>query len=309
MSQPSAGGDVTIGFFTQAIAADPGFALAHAALAYAYAIKAVFDDPTHTVWADRAREEIDRAQALNPELADTALARYQLLASRYGNFDLEGAARVIRRAQQIDPHIGHAELAYVFGHLGLADLAERAAQRALDVDPTSDFAKGQLLGSYEFPFRYDKYLTAFRRFTPDTPLGPMYFLAIGDLDGAQRALNVPAATGAYDQSQLLPSKALLAAMKGDTRFAVAAIPSILSRHPVKDPFYHHDAYVVAQIYALAGDRRQAMWWLKEASASGFSPYSAWEHDPTLNKIRGSREFMDFMAERTAIRERERREFS
>ena len=53
----------------KAIEADPNFALAHAHLAHAYAIKAIFREPTETIWAERARAEIQRAQALDPLLA------------------------------------------------------------------------------------------------------------------------------------------------------------------------------------------------------------------------------------------------
>ncbi len=309
LSQNSPQSDVTIGFFTQSIAADPNFALAHAALAYAFAIKAVFTDPTQTVWAERAREEIARAEALDPHMVDTALARFQLLSSRYGNFDFEAAVRVIRTAQQTNPNIGHGELAYLYTHLGLADMAERAAQRALEVDPTSDFAKGQLLGAYESAARYDDWLAAFRRFTPAAPIEPWYFLATGRLGDAQRAMDAPTATDTFGVSQLQPSRALLAAMNGDIQSAEAAVPAILSRHPVKDPFYHHDAYAIAQIYALAGDRAQAMSWLKEASACGYSPYLLFEHDTALDSLRRSREFIEFMRERKLTLDRARREFS
>ena len=41
-------------------------ALAHAQLAYTYATTAVFFEPTEPVWAERAKEEINRAQALDP---------------------------------------------------------------------------------------------------------------------------------------------------------------------------------------------------------------------------------------------------
>jgi eukaryotic-like serine/threonine-protein kinase len=309
MSQTAAQSDVTIDLFAKSIDADPGFAPAHAALAYAYAIKAVFVEPTQTVWAERARREIDRAQGLDPLLGETALARFQLLSSRYEDFNFEEAVRVLRAAQHINPNIGYAELTYLYSHLGLADLAERAGQRALEIDPTSEFAQGQLLASYQFAGRNDEWLAAHRRFHQNAPLEPWYFLATARLDDAQRALDETAANGLFEASQVLPFKALLAAMKGDARSAEATIPALLSGHPVKDPFYHHVAYVVAQIYALAGNAPEAVAWLKEASACGFSPYPLLERDVALNSIRRSREFVAFMAERKAALERVRREFS
>ena len=58
---------VTIDFFKKAIEADRNFALAHAQLALAYAVMAVFVEPTELLWAEQAREEINRAQALDPQ--------------------------------------------------------------------------------------------------------------------------------------------------------------------------------------------------------------------------------------------------
>ena len=309
IQQTPAQSDVTIDLLKRAIDADQNFAAAHAALAYAYTTKAVFMNPTEPVWADRGRAEIDRAQALDPQLAETALARVQLLVSRYEGFNLPEAARVLRAAQQVNPNVGHAELAFVYAHLGLADMATRAAQRALEIDPTSDFAKRQLLSTYEFAGRYDEWLETYRRFFPGAPIEPTYYLATGRLEDAERALDTPAALGPVGRFFEPVGRTLLKAMKGDVRTAEAAIPALLGRHPVKDPFYHHTAYAVAQIYALAGNAPKAVSWLNEAAATGYSPYGLLERDIALNGIRRSPEFRAFMAERRTTLEHLRRELS
>src|SRR5437667_7124910 len=73
--------EATIDYFKKAIEADPNFALAHAQLAFAYASKAIFIEPTEPVWVERAKDEINRAQTLDPQLAETHLARVLLLCS------------------------------------------------------------------------------------------------------------------------------------------------------------------------------------------------------------------------------------
>ena len=79
----------------------------------------------------RASEgEIARAQALDPDLPEIALARAALLGSRFGGFRGDEAVRVLLTAQRIDANVGHAELTYHYAHLGLAELAERAGERA-----------------------------------------------------------------------------------------------------------------------------------------------------------------------------------
>ena len=56
----------TIRFYQQAIEADPNFALAHAQLAYAYSVMAVFQEPTQPKWVEHAREEIRPRAAARP---------------------------------------------------------------------------------------------------------------------------------------------------------------------------------------------------------------------------------------------------
>jgi TolB-like protein len=302
---------VTIDFFKKAIEADQNFALAHAQLALAYATMAVFVEPTEIVWADRAREEINRAQALDPKLAETHLARQVLLYSRYEGFQSEAAVRELLLAQQLNPIVGDAQLGYVYTHLGLEDLAARALERALEIDPTSQFAKDLTRGMYEMSGKYDEFLAAHQRFYPNDPIPARYFLWKHRLAEAQKAIEAEEASprDPFDKFAVLLNRALLFALKGDFRSAEGTIPSILSRHPVKDPFYHHAAYDIACIYALEGKSVEAVKWLREAAATGFQCYPLFERDAFLNSIRQAPEFIQFMAEMKAQHDRYRREFS
>jgi eukaryotic-like serine/threonine-protein kinase len=302
---------VTIDFFKKAIEADRNFALAHAQLALAYAVMAVFVEPTEPVWAERAREEVNRAQALDPKLAETHLARQRLLFSRYEGFQGEAAVRELRLAQQLNPNVGHGELAHVYIHLGLEDLAARSLERAFEIDPTSQFAKGQTLVLYEMSGKHDEWLAARQRFYPNEPIPARYFLWKGRLAEAQKAIETEEASARSRSGQfrLLPNRALLSALKGDFRLAEGAIPSILSGHPVKDPNYHHAAYDIACIYALEGKSVEAVKWLEEAVATGYRCYPLFERDAFLNSIRQAPEFIQFMAEMKAQHDGYRREFS
>jgi TolB-like protein len=297
-----------IDFFNRAIAADPDFALAHAQLALAYATGAVFRSPGAPETDERAREEIARAQALDPDLPEIALARASLLRSRFGGFRSDEAVRVLLAAQRIDPNVGHADLTYHYAHIGLADLAERAGERALEIDPTSDFAKRQLIGSYGMSAQWDKRRAAQLRFFPSEPMDASDLLTVGRLDDARRAVDLEVASDGAGQLALARVKALLDALQGDTRSAKAAIPSLLSRHPVKDPYYHHTAYFVACIYATEADSAEAVKWLREAVATGFLVYPLFERDALLDKIRKAPEFVQFMTELKATVDGYRREF-
>jgi tetratricopeptide (TPR) repeat protein len=296
-----------IGLYKKAIEADPNFALAHAQLAYCYAIMAVFYEPTQTAWVERAREEINRAQELDPQLAETHLARFQLLYSEFEGYQGETAVREARLANQLNPNVGHFELAYLYNHLGLEDLAERELARAVEVDPTSDTLKSTALLMYEVQSKYDEYATN-RNTQQDGRSEVWYLMGKGRLDEAQKALDEWSAKQPSDP-QLQPSKALLFAVKGDFRAAEAQIPIVLREHPIKDPLYHHAAYDIACIYALEGKSAEAVQWLRDAAVAGYHLYPRYQRDAYLNRIRQSPEFIRFLAEMKAKNDKYRHEFS
>jgi serine/threonine protein kinase len=297
-----------IDFFNRAIAADPDFALAHAQLALAYAVGAVFRQPGAPETDERAKAEIARAQALDPDLPEIALARAMLVKSRFGGFRVDEAVRVLLAAQRIDANVGHADLTYNYTHLGLANLAERAGERAVEIDPTSDYAKRQLIGTYEMSAQWDKRRAAQLRFFPNEPMDAWALLTVGRLDDARRAVDLGMGSQLSNAFALSRMKAVLDAVQGDLRSAKAAIPSMLSRYPVKDPFYHHTAYYVACIYAAEANSAEAVKWLREAVATGFLVYPLFERDALLDKIRKAPEFVQFMTELKATVDGYRREF-
>jgi serine/threonine-protein kinase len=300
--------EAAIDFFKKAIDADPNFALAHAQLAYAYGAWAVFIEPAEPAWAKLAKDEINRAQALDSQLAETHLARGLLLWSGYEGYQIEAAAQELLSAQQLNPNVGHVELGSLYNHLGLEDLGARELQRALDIDPTSGFARELTLFQYQLAGKYDEWLAAHQKLYPNEPISAWYFLGKGRLDEAQRAIEELSARKP-DDLELPRQKALLFALKGDFRSAEAGIPFILSKLPPQDLDYHHAAYDIACIYALDGKIDEAVKWLRETAAKGFPCYPLFERDAYLNRIRQAPEFIQFMAEMKAQYERYRREFA
>src|SRR3989454_12828847 len=69
--------DSAIGLLERATTADPRFALGYSALAYAYTEK-LFDYDPNRRWEERAYVAIQKALALDPDLADAYLARGKL---------------------------------------------------------------------------------------------------------------------------------------------------------------------------------------------------------------------------------------
>ena len=307
MRSPTQFMPIAIEFYKKAIGADPNFALAHAQLAYAYATQAVFLNPDQPEWVERAKQEIDSADRLDPQLAETHLARFQLAYSQFEGYQAGTAIRAAQRANQLNPNVGHEELAYMYTHLGLEDLAVREYARAVEIDPTSDSLNETKLLMYEVQSRYDDY-AADQRIRRRAWSDAWYLIGKRRLDEAQ-ALLARWPTALSDDVYKEPTRILLLAARGDFSAAEAGIPAILARHALKDPLYHHVTYDIACVFAMEGKSVEAVKWLKESAVYGFHLYPRYTRDPLLDRIRQSPEFIQFLAEMKAENDRYRREFS
>jgi tetratricopeptide (TPR) repeat protein len=296
--------EATIAFFKQAISADSQYALAHAQLAYAYAWMAVFIE-LDPVWVEYARQEIRQAEALDSQLAETHVARHLILWSAYEGYQTEAAIRALLLAQQLNPGIGHLELGVIYWHNGLEEQAGRELQRALEIDPTSEKVKEEIYNSTILSGRIDEALAAQQRFFNRGP-GLKYYLEKNRLNDARPLLEQALAKDPHNPEVRL-RKALFLALKEDFQAAEAELPWILE-HIQKNRGYHHNAYEIARVYALAGKSREAMKWLRETAGTGLPCYPIFERDPYLNRIRQAPEFIQFMSEMKAQVEKYRREF-
>jgi TolB-like protein len=298
---------VAIDNYKKAIELDPNFALAHAQLAYAYATRGVFQEPSQRAWIELATGEIAQAQALDPQLAETHVARFQILYSEFEGYQADAAARELLLANQLNPNTAHRELAYIYSHLGLEDLATRELARALEVDPTNESLKDSALLLYETQGRYDDY-AADRIVDHVGRVEVLYLMSKGRLDDAQKAIDDWAAKEP-NMAELPATEAVLLAAKGDFGAAEAQIPVVLARHPLKDPLYHHAAYDIGCVYAMEGKSADAVKWLRESAVWGFHLYPRYTRDHLLDRIRQTPEFIQFLADMKAENDRYRHEFS
>jgi len=130
---------LAIRYLEDAVRIEPGFALAHAALADAYIVAlgyGAIDLPWKEAYT-RARRAAERAIALEPALGEAhaalAFVHYQ------ADWDVRAAERGLRRAIELNPSNAqaHALLATVLKSRGRAEEAVEHARRARDLDPFS----------------------------------------------------------------------------------------------------------------------------------------------------------------------------
>ncbi len=300
--------DATIEMFKKAVETDPKYALAHAKLGEAYVWQGVFiDTDEQEKWCGLARKQIEQAKLLDSRLAETHLAAVWLIFSGYGGYDVEGAAKEVLKAQEVDPSIGHGELADIYIHLGLEDLFKREFERALEIDPTSEYTKREFMISYVLLNRWDDYLEIKQKYFPNEPILPEYYLAKGDIAKAAPLIEKRLDRLLYDIYKT-DGKALLLALQGNKKASEDLIPVILNQIDRRRPDYHHITYEFAQVYAINGNVPDAIEWLRETSETGNPSYEMFARDPFLDKIRQSPEFIELMAELKIEYEKYRNEF-
>ncbi|HET6981411.1 MAG TPA: protein kinase, partial [Myxococcaceae bacterium] len=156
--------------FERAVAIDPGYALGHAQLGLQLLRQAVFIDPDQPGLIARGRAEVARALALEPELAVPHLALGVLLFSEPGGWDIDGAMREFRRAEELEPGSAAAELPAVAMHLGLDELSLRTLESARRRNPASHNVRDLIIQTLTYAGRFQEALQRSRELDV-TPAG------------------------------------------------------------------------------------------------------------------------------------------
>jgi TolB-like protein/Tfp pilus assembly protein PilF len=147
---------LAIGYFEQAVAKDPEFAPAHAALADCYALLTMMRDAAPGEMMPKAKDALLKALALDNSLADAHTALGEV--SEVFDWDWPGAEREYRKAIELDANDANSHHQYaihlaVTGRFGEA-LAEMKRARQLDpVSPVMFTSTGWILLRGRLPDR------------------------------------------------------------------------------------------------------------------------------------------------------------
>ncbi len=143
----------SIGYFEQALARDPNYALAYSGLADAWSLLGQYNDHPPAATGPKARLNAAKAVALNPDLAE-AQASLGMVLQESG--DLKGALAAYQKAVALQPGYSMAQMWLGALWLGIGDANEAAKhlEAALELDPlhpsvqvnyiSSLIARGQL---------------------------------------------------------------------------------------------------------------------------------------------------------------------
>jgi serine/threonine-protein kinase len=255
-----------IAYFDQAIAEDPGIALAHTALAALY-VETVAQGlailPPKVAFR-KAKEAVDRALELDDTLGDAHCVAATLMFM--GDYDWAGAEREFRLALELAP--GNSEIYDKYGWmcsaLGRHEDAIRMAKRAKELDPLANASDlgTELLRAGRYPEALDE-ARRLIEFEPGLTRGHSIkgwaHVLMGDFDAGLAALGravaiAPENTLFYGQ---LGEAYALAGRAGEAREVLRKLHA-LARERYVSPY--HFAYV----HAGLGEQDEAMDWLEKA---------------------------------------------
>jgi len=278
-----------------AVARDPAFALAHAALSVVCATCHFELDPTRE-WLERAEFHCRRSLELEPDLPEGHVASAFLLWGPSKNFQHLEAIAELKRALALQNNQPQAynRLGTILAHIGLLEHAREMYERARPFHPKK-VVSHSIVQAYVWNQEYDlarEQIEAWRTENPENKY-PVYFavllpLLMGDLKEARTRLD--------EAIQLVPEEPLIVSLEGvyyaSTGIAGKALDCLTTAcaSPKSFGHAHHSYYQIACILALLERRQAGFEWLERSVTSGFACWPFFLKDPHLKNLRELPEF-------------------
>jgi serine/threonine-protein kinase len=247
-----------VGFFDQAVKADPDYALAYAERSEAWTwISDLTSENQRPAW-NAAAEDAEKAVAIDPNLAEAQAALGWVRVFIQWRF--EEGLKALRRAKQLSPWNATANdlLARVVVYFGQFDEAEQFARQALEIDPFSYQAHISLGRVLFFKGKLDEAAAVGRKAAELQPNGAashrwqvLVAAARGDGEAALR------------EAQLEPNeqyRRFELAIAYHVRREPAKADAVLAELINKDRSVL--AYQIAEVYAWRGEADKTFEWLQ-----------------------------------------------
>jgi tetratricopeptide (TPR) repeat protein len=269
-----------IEYLMQALALEPGFALAWGELGRAYTTEA------NVGWAPvadgfgRAREAVARALALEPDLAEghSGMGWIRMMH----DWDWRGAEASCRRALELAP--GNAVVLGRAGtlalYLGRLDEAIGLKRRALEQDPLSARSYYHLGSALHVTGRLAEAEAAFRKALELSPqiAATRATLSLNVLAQCRGEEALAEALREPEEALGLPATAIIHHVAGRRAESDAALQELIAKYEMDS------AYQVAEVYAARGEVDLAFEWLDRAYAQRDPGLSAMKAQPLLRPL-------------------------
>jgi eukaryotic-like serine/threonine-protein kinase len=290
-----------IEYFEQAIAIDPGYALAYAGLADCYVLGGG-DSANPTTYMPKARSAAIKALDLDESLAEahTSLAKI----NHSYDWDFQGAEREFKRAIQLNPNYPTARQWYgVFlSAMGRHDEAIFHRKRAQELDPTSLSINTGLGRAYYWARRYDEAIEQCREAHQLEPSYVDTHWSIG-LCYEQKGMFEQAIAEFQDAVTLSNGRPTLLGALGHAYAKAGKLNDAQKKvdelNRASEQRYV-SAYPIALIHVALGQKERAFEMLEKAYQERDEMITHLGVDPRLDELRGDPRFQDLLR-RTGIK--------
>jgi TolB-like protein/Flp pilus assembly protein TadD len=283
----------SIEYFNQAIAKDPGYAQAYAALAQSWKLLPAFNGGAPNDCFPQAEGAAKKALSLD----DTSSTAHAALASLKGlnGFDYPGAIAEYERTLQLNPNDATARQWFANDALANVGQTEREItelKRAVELDPLSLVINSNLGVAYIHARSLDEAIAQLRK-TVELD-GTFYYARYNLAQALELKGLIPEATAEYQKTMSMNEDPVplgmlgrLYALHGQKDEALKILQKLLQSREQR----YTAAYSLALIYVGLGDRNEALNWLEQGyrEHDGFN-IGPIRVDPLLAPLHGDPRF-------------------
>ena len=282
-----------IQYFNQAITKDPGYALAYAGLADAYALLTAYGASSIADSFPQAKAAARKALELDGSLAEAHTSLGQVLL--FYDLDFQAAANEFERAIALNPNYATAHHWYGNGPLtvvGDFNTAIAELKRAQQLDPLSLIINADLGVTFFLARRYDEAIAQLRK---TIEMDPHFYYAHWNLGQALELKGqLREAVAEYKKAAELNDDPLVVALLARAYAKLGQRDEALKRLEELQQAAtrrYVPNYAFALVYAALGDNAKAMDWLERAYRDRVGPEVVLiKVDPMLDSLRGDPRF-------------------
>jgi eukaryotic-like serine/threonine-protein kinase len=284
----------SLGYFNEAIAKDPNYALAYAGLADVYIVYG-------PDWAMAPKDVNEKAKAAAQKalaIDDSLVEAHTSLASIYHNeWNWQGAEREFKRAIQLNPSYATARHWYsiYLATAGRFDESVKEATKAAELDPLSLIISASLGNRLNEARRYEDAANQCRKTLDMDPNFGLAYLCIGisyvnegrfkeGIAELQKGMGLLPGDP-YSMEEL----GIAYALSGDRARAREILSKLENPSQPSLP-----AYSIAMVYAGLADKERTISWLKKAYEERDDDMVYMKIEPVLDPFRSDPRFQDLI---------------
>jgi eukaryotic-like serine/threonine-protein kinase len=277
-------------YFKRAIALDPGYALAYAGLADAYALNFEYASLPHREAIPQARDAALKALSFDDGLAEAHASLGLIL--HWGDYDFAGAEREFKRAIELNPNYASAHQWYgsLLTSLGRTEEALVEHRRAVEIEPLSLVMNYTYAASLFFARRYDEAIAQAKKTLEldMNSLGAYFWLGSAFVSKGDYA----SAVDAFAKSRELSGDPASAEVMRKN-FAKGGWQMFL-RGVLKDGATVVSPYRLAQVHLLLGNKDEAFAQLNKSYDIREPALTRLKVDPRFDPLRDDPRFADLL---------------